>query len=66
MDLRTYLFKERKSIVDFAKEVGTSYSYMRSIVAGVLTPSKGLEVRIRDRTGNKVKRWKRPKKGEKK
>lgn len=55
MDLREFLFYERKSITDFARELRVSREYMNGIVSGRVKPSFRLAEDIELATNGKVK-----------
>jgi len=54
MQLREYLFYNRISIVDFAKSIGASRTYISTIVNGKAVPSKWLAKEIESATSGQV------------
>lgn len=55
MELRDYLHFSRKSIVNFAKEIGVCRQHMSLIVNGKTKPSKFLARYIEEMTGGEVR-----------
>jgi len=55
MDLRDFLYFERKSVKEFSKELMISRTYLSQIVHGKVFPSPRLAKDIEIATGGKVK-----------
>jgi transcriptional regulator with XRE-family HTH domain len=54
MDLATWLFQERWSVTDFARQLGISRSYLTLILSGTRRGSPRLALEIEQKTGGKV------------
>ena len=54
MDLRKYLFRKRKSVTDFAKEVKVSRNHISRIVNKSIKPGKHLALFIETITNGEV------------
>lgn len=54
MDLREWLFRKRKTVTDFAKEIGVSRNHINGIVNGRGKPSAKLAKQIQDATHGEV------------
>jgi len=54
MDLREYLFRTKKKITDFAKEIGYGRGYITEIINGTKTPGKHLAKTIEHATNGEV------------
>ncbi|MEN8236159.1 MAG: helix-turn-helix transcriptional regulator [Pseudomonadota bacterium] len=54
MELREWLFRNRKTVTDFAKEIGVSRSHLNMISNGKNLPSVQLAKKIEEGTEGKV------------
>jgi transcriptional regulator with XRE-family HTH domain len=54
MDLREWLFRKRKSVTDFAKEIGVSRNHINAIVNGRGRPGANLAKQIQNATNGEV------------